>query len=179
VFATIESPPLGELIAGVLGPSQNWIAEQIVRTLGAERGEVGSLAEGLGVVRAFLADEVGVDTLDVRARDGSGLSAYNLVTPRALVRVLQYMDVRSDAEAWRRAMAEPNERDSTLEDRLAGLEGRVFAKTGSISNVNSLSGYLVRNNGQRVTFSILSNATGVAPTEVRTAIDDLVRLLAR
>lgn len=76
-------------------------------------------------------------------------------------------------------MAEPSEEESTLEDRLAELEGRLFAKTGSISNVNTLSGYLVRSDGEEVIFSILSNAAGVSADEVLAAIDDIVRALAR
>lgn len=179
LLATLESPPLSELVAAVLGPSQNWITEQLVRTLGAERGERGDLDEGLRLVRDFLTTDVGIDSLDVSARDGSGLSAYNLVTPRALVRVLQYMAARPDAAAYRAAMAEPGEKDSTLEERLAGLEGRLFAKTGSISNVNTLSGYLVRASGEDVIFSILSNGAGVDADQVRETIDEVVRTLAR
>jgi len=179
LVAVLESPPLSELVAGVLGPSQNWMAEQLTLTLGAERGERGSWEEGVAVIQRFLMEEVGVDSLDVSARDGSGLSAYNLVTPRAIVRVLRYMDARDDAASYRSAMAEPGEFDSTLEERLAGLEGRVFAKTGSISNVNSLSGYLVREDGTDVIFSILSNGSGLPAEEMRDAIDSVVRVLAR
>ena len=163
----------------MLEPSQNWMAEQVVRTLGAELGERGGLEEGLAVVQRFLHEAAGVDTLDVKPRDASGLSAYNLLTPRAVVRVLQHMAARPDAEAYRRALAEPGEEESTLEDRLAGLEGRVFAKTGTISNVNTLSGYVVREDGRRIVFSILTNATGATASEVRSAIDGIVRILAR
>jgi D-alanyl-D-alanine carboxypeptidase/D-alanyl-D-alanine-endopeptidase (penicillin-binding protein 4) len=179
LVTALESPPLSELVAGVLAPSQNWIAEQLTLTLGAEHGEHGSWEEGVSVIERFLIEEVGVDTLDVSARDGSGLSAYNLVTPRALARVLQFMDARDDSGAYRAAMAEPGEVDSTLEERLSGLEGRVFAKTGSISNVNSLSGYLVRKDGERVVFSILSNSSGLPANDMRDAIDAVVRVLAR
>jgi D-alanyl-D-alanine carboxypeptidase/D-alanyl-D-alanine-endopeptidase (penicillin-binding protein 4) len=178
-LAALESPPLARIVADMLGPSQNWIAEQLVRTLGAEAGRAGSLADGLATLAAFLRLEVGVDSLDVRPRDGSGLSAYNLVTPRALVRVLAYMDARPDRETFRGALAEPGEKGSTLEDRLAGLEGRVFAKTGSISNVHSLSGFIAGRPGGDVVFSILMNAAGAPPGEVRGAIDRVVRLLAR
>jgi len=179
LVTALESPPLAELVAGVLGPSQNWIAEQLTLTLGAEVGEGGNWDEGVAVIERFLSEEVGVDTLDISARDGSGLSAYNLVTPRAIVRVLQHMGAREDADAYRAAMAEPGERDSTLEERLLELQGRVFAKTGSISNVNSLSGYLVREDGRRVIFSILSNGSGLPAEEMRDAIDGVVRVLAR
>ena len=179
LLATLESPPLHELVGAVLEPSQNWIAEQLTLALGAERGERGSWPQGIGVLEAFLTQEAGVDSLDVSARDGSGLSAYNLVTPRALVRVLQHMAARPDALAYRAAMAEPGEEDSTLEERLSGLEGRVFAKTGTISNVNSLSGYLVRGNGEDVIFAILANGAGLDDDEVEATIDEIARVLAR
>jgi D-alanyl-D-alanine carboxypeptidase/D-alanyl-D-alanine-endopeptidase (penicillin-binding protein 4) len=130
-------------------------------------------------MRTFLTEQVGVDSLDIAPRDGSGLSAYNLVTPRALVRILQYMQRGTNASTYRAAMAQPGEEDSTLERRLMDLQGRLFAKTGTISNVNSLSGYLVRDDGTDVIFSILSNGSGLPASSVRTAIDDVVRVLAR
>ncbi|MBM4183539.1 MAG: D-alanyl-D-alanine carboxypeptidase/D-alanyl-D-alanine-endopeptidase [Gemmatimonadetes bacterium] len=179
VLTAIESPPLRELVRVVLEPSQNWVSEQLLLALGAAQGERGSWPEGLRLMHEFLHDDVGIDSLDVSARDGSGLSAYNLVTPRALVRVLGYMAARPDAAAYRAAMPEPGEEDSTLEERLPGLEGRVFAKTGTISNVNSLSGYLVRENGQEVIFSILANGAGLDDEIVEQGIDDIVRILAR
>jgi D-alanyl-D-alanine carboxypeptidase/D-alanyl-D-alanine-endopeptidase (penicillin-binding protein 4) len=176
--AALQSPPLREIAAGILEPSQNWMTEQLIRTLGAERGDQGSWAEGIRVITRFLVEDVGVDSLDVAPRDGSGLSAYNLVTPRALVRILRFMASGASAQAYRRALAEPGEEGSTLSRRLQGLEGRLFAKTGTISNVNSLSGYLVREDGREVVFSILSNGSGLPSSSVRAAIDDVVRLLA-
>jgi D-alanyl-D-alanine carboxypeptidase/D-alanyl-D-alanine-endopeptidase (penicillin-binding protein 4) len=178
-LATIQSPPVIELVAGVLEPSQNWMTEQVVRALGARYGHEGSWSEGVGVVEAYLVNEVGVDSLDIVPRDGSGLSAYNLVTPRAVVRILQDMRAGPHAEAYRTAMAEPGEEGSTLERRLPELQGRVFAKTGTISNVNSLSGYLVRDDGREIIFSILTNGSGLPSSRVRAAIDDVVRSLAR
>jgi D-alanyl-D-alanine carboxypeptidase/D-alanyl-D-alanine-endopeptidase (penicillin-binding protein 4) len=83
------------------------------------------------------------------------------------------------ADVYRRALAEPGEEGSTLSRRLEGFEGRVFAKTGTISNVNSLSGYLVGDDGREVVFSILSNGSGLSSSRVRAAIDDVVRVLAR
>jgi D-alanyl-D-alanine carboxypeptidase/D-alanyl-D-alanine-endopeptidase (penicillin-binding protein 4) len=82
------------------------------------------------------------------------------------------------ADAFRRALAEPGEEDSTLERRLPGFEGRVFAKTGTISNVNSLSGYLVGSDGDQIVFSILSNGSGLPSSRVRAAIDDVLKALA-
>ncbi len=175
----MQSPPVSEISAGILEPSQNWMTEQTVRALGARYGDEGSWSEGIDVVEAFLVNEVGVRPSDIAARDGSGLSFYNLVTPRAIVRILTEMHQMPWGPEYRDAMAEPGEEDSTLENRLEELEGRVFAKTGTISNVNSLSGYLVRENGQEVAFSILSNGSGLPASRVRRAIDEIVRALAR
>tara|TARA_B100001179_G_C18539560_1_gene380945 strand:+ start:276 stop:746 length:471 start_codon:yes stop_codon:yes gene_type:complete len=154
------------------------MSEQLVHTLGAELGKHGNWEEGIAVLKSFLVDEVGIAPQDVSAQDGSGLSAYNLVTPRAINRVLRYMYTESGGNAYRKAMAEPGERGSTLEHRLLGLESEVFAKTGSISNVNSLSGYIVPESGNTLIFSILSNGAGLNPSRVRARIDDLVRILA-
>lgn len=176
--AGLTSPPLADIVEAILELSQNWMAEQLIRTLGATRGEQGSWSDGVTVVRTFLQNEMGVDSLDIAPRDGSGLSAYDLVTPRALVTILRAMAARPDGDRFRHALAEPSEKKSTLEDRLRGMEGRLFAKTGTISNVNSLSGYLVGNGGREVVFSILSNGSGLPSARVREAIDDVVRVLA-
>lgn len=178
-LVALRSPPLIEIVEGILEPSQNWMTEQLVRTLGAERGESGSWEEGTEVVTRFLVEIVGIDSLDVAPRDGSGLSAYNLVTPRAIVAVLRHMAASPSGAAYRAALAEPGEEDSTLERRLPGLEGRLHGKTGTISNVNSLSGYLVGEDGREIVFSILSNGSGLPSAEVRAAIDDVVNVLAR
>ncbi len=178
-LATLWSPPLSQLLSGILESSQNWMTEQLVRALGARYGRKGSWDEGTGVMHAYLVNEVGVVPSDLSPRDGSGLSAYNLVTPRAMVRVLKEMAEGPSAEAFRSALAEPSEEGSTLETRLSGLEDRVFAKTGTISNVNSLSGYLVRDDGDDVIFSILTNGSGLPASRLRPVIDDIVRVLAR
>jgi len=174
----LTSPPMVEIVQAILEPSQNWMTEQLVRTLGAELGEEGSWEGGLDVVTRFLVDQVGVDSLDISPRDGSGLSSADLVTPRALVRILRYMAAGPNGEAFRHALAEPGEEDSTLERRLPGFEGRVYGKTGTIANVNSLSGYLVRDDGREVVFSILSNGSGLPSSRVRATIDEVVAVLA-
>lgn len=176
---TMESPRVSEIAAGILEPSQNWMTEQTVRALGARFGEEGSWNEGIDVVEAYLVNEVGVRPSDISARDGSGLSFYNLITPRAIVRILTDMHQMPWAAEYRDAMAEPGEDGSTLANRLEGLEGRIFAKTGTISNVNSLSGYLLGENGQEIAFSILSNGSGLPASRVRRAIDEIVQALAR
>lgn len=177
--AAVESPPLAEIVRAILEPSQNWMTEQLVRTLGAERGEGGSWSDGLAVIADLLEEELGIEPTDIHLRDGSGLSAYNLLTPRAVVRILTDARSRPWAETYRDAMAEPGRSGTTLSSRLTDLEGRVFAKTGTISHVNALSGYLVADDGREIVFSIMTNASNLPAQRVRSAMDDVVRELAR
>jgi D-alanyl-D-alanine carboxypeptidase/D-alanyl-D-alanine-endopeptidase (penicillin-binding protein 4) len=177
-LAGLRSPPLMEIVEGILEPSQNWMAEQLVRSLGATDSTRAGWSDGLAAVREYLVSRVGVDSLDVSLRDGSGLSAYNLVTPRAVVAILLHAARQPWGPAYRTGMAEPGEEGSTLASRLDGLEGRLFAKTGTISNVNSLSGYLVTDQGREVVFSILTNGSGLPASLVRDSMDRLVRTLA-
>lgn len=178
-LASIASPPMSELIAGVLGPSQNWMSEQILLTLGAEVEGRGGWAEGTRVLSDFLRRDVGLDSLDFVVRDGSGLSVQNLVTPRALVRVLQHARGGDAGPAFRAALAEPGERETTLEERLVDLEGRLFAKTGTLTHVSAISGYLTRSDGSELVFSVLSNGSARPAEDVREVVDAVIRELAR
>ncbi len=177
--AGLPSPPLAEVVRAIMEPSQNWMTEQLVRTLGAELGREGSWNAGFEVLTTFLVDEVGVDPVELHWRDGSGLSAYNLISPRALVRILDDARTRPWFAQYRAAQAEPGRNDSTLRTRLAPLAGRVHAKTGSISHVNALSGYLVRDDGREVIFSILTNTGNLPAAQVREAMDLLVLEFSR
>ncbi len=175
----ISSPTMSEIVKAILEPSQNWMTEQLVKTLGAEWGEEGSWQEGFRVEREFLTEEVGVDSLDIFYQDGSGLSAYNLVTPRAMIRVLEFMRNSPHAGVYKDALASPGEDPGTLRRRLLSLEGRLFAKTGTINHVNSLSGYLVTDSGRELIFSILTNGSGISSGPVRDGIDRVVEVVAR
>ena len=175
----LTSPRMAEIVKGILEPSQNWMAEQLVRTLGAEEGQEGSWREGFLIEHEFLTQEVGVDSLDITLRDGSGLSAKSLVTPRAVVQILEYMRASSNSGAFRNALASPGEEEGTLQNRLPGLESRVFAKTGTILHVNTLSGYVFTESGRELIFSILTNGSGLPSGVVRAAIDKVVEVAAR
>jgi len=177
LIATWHSPPLTEIVAAILKPSQNWIAEQLLKTLGAERGERGSWREGIAVETRYLIDVVGLDSAEFRLADGSGLAAQNLLTPRAIVRLLDHARQQPWGPHFRDALARPGE-SGTLEHRLTEFEGRLFAKTGTITYVNSLSGYLHTPDGRELIFSIMTNASGTPAATVRRAIDRIVRAIA-
>jgi len=179
LLSSVSSPPLGEIVQAILEPSQNWMTEQLVRALGMELGNEGGWQEGFRVERGFLTGEVGVDTLDIVFRDGSGMSRQNLVTPRALVQVLEYMRGSQNAGIFRNALASPGEEGSTLENRLQVLRSRVFAKTGTLTHVTSLSGYVFTESGRELIFSVLTNGSGLPSGTVREGIDKVIEVLAR
>lgn len=177
-IATWHSAPLSEIVPAILKPSQNWIAEQLLKTLGAERGEGGSWRDGLEVERRYLIDVVGIDSTAFWLSDGSGLSVQNLLTPRAVIQLLDHARRRPWGTIYLQAQAQPGE-SGTLERRLVDLEGRLFAKTGSVTHVNSLSGYVRAANGRELLFSIMTNASGWPAAEVRRAMDAIVRAATR
>jgi len=191
-LARVVSPPLLDVVEVVLGPSHNWMAEQLLRALGP-RAPLGPPApgapvatqppragwpSGLVALRRYMIDAVGVDSLDLLLRDGSGLSAQNVLTPRSLVRLLEQVARTPWGEGFRLALPEPREAGTTLVNRLPGLEGRMFAKTGTLTNVVALSGYLVRTDGTLVIFSVLTNASGLPASRVQAGVDEIVRALA-
>lgn len=171
------SPPLSEIVRNILQPSQNWIAEQLVRTLGAEKGEGGGWRSGIAVEQDFLFNTVGIDSTALSLQDGSGMSHQNLVTPHAVVQLLEYARTAPWSQVFRDALTGPG-RPGTLSNRLQGLDGRVTGKTGTLSNVNALSGYVRTRDGRELIFSILSNASGLGGGPVVSALDRMVDALA-
>jgi D-alanyl-D-alanine carboxypeptidase/D-alanyl-D-alanine-endopeptidase (penicillin-binding protein 4) len=155
------SPPLEELLKIINKHSDNFYADQLLRTLGGEfRGE-GSIEKGIDVVREFLIYNVYARPDEFQLVDGSGLSHDNLVTPELLVRVMHYMRSRSEHfQAYYESLSIPTV-DGTLGGRIRHeLATNIRAKTGSISGVISLSGYLTSRSGQQIYFSIIGNNAG-------------------
>ncbi len=109
--------------------------------------------------------------------DGSGLARNDLITPDALVRLLRAMDASPQSEAWR-SLLPVSGTDGSLHERLAGkAAGKVWAKTGSLTHVSALSGYLRNRRGDDLTFSILVNHFNGKTAEMRALIDKAVLLM--
>jgi D-alanyl-D-alanine carboxypeptidase/D-alanyl-D-alanine-endopeptidase (penicillin-binding protein 4) len=174
----VRSVSLDSVVAAVLRPSQNWIAEQLLKTIAANIEDEGSWSAGITLERRFLIDQAGIDSTAFFLRDASGLSVQNLLTPAATVELLEFARSQAWGEQFRGALPAPGMSESTLENRLPGLEDRLRAKTGTITHVNSLAGYLETADGRTLTFSIMTNASGVASAAVRRGIDRIVEALA-
>jgi serine-type D-Ala-D-Ala carboxypeptidase/endopeptidase (penicillin-binding protein 4) len=172
------SPDLIDVVTAILMPSQNWMAEQLLKTLGAVQTGQGSWPSGLAVERRHLIDVVGLDSTSFNLRDASGMAPQNLLAPEANVLLLRYAAGRPWGAAFRSALPRPGLAGATLSGRLQGLESQVSAKTGTISNVATLSGYLVTHSGRELIFSVMTNGTGVAAAPARAAVDQIVEALA-
>ncbi len=157
--------------------SQNLHAELALRAVGRARRGTGTIAAGLEEMRAFL-EEIGVPPGAYFFRDGSGLARLNLVTPGAIVKLLLHMYGSPMHDQWLSLLPVSGE-DGSLRLRFTGTPaaGRVHAKTGSLSHVSALSGYIQRRNGSWVVFSILANNYNVPTAEVRGAIDRICTLI--
>jgi D-alanyl-D-alanine carboxypeptidase/D-alanyl-D-alanine-endopeptidase (penicillin-binding protein 4) len=156
-LATLSSPPLSEILKALMKPSQNQIAEVLLRTLGLERAGVGTADSGRRVVeRQFAEWKIPSDAFVVR--DGSGLSRNDLISPEAVVMVLDVMRRAPSFDLYFASLPIAGV-DGTIRMRMRGTpaENNVRAKTGTLSMVRSLSGYVKSADGRLLQFSILCN----------------------
>jgi len=179
VLFTHTSPPMADVLAAFLKPSQNQLGEMLVKTMGVELRGMGTWPAGLSAIDSVMRSWQMPPRLLSQA-DGSGLSRYNLVAPAFLVALLE-REARSPHAAVYHAALPVAGRDGTLANRMRGTpaEGNVHAKTGTLSGVRSLSGYFTTAAGERMVFSIISNHHTVPSREVdRVAESALMRLIA-
>lgn len=170
------SGPLVEIVRGMNRESDNFVAEMLLKELGASVARRGSTEAGAAVVRAALAG-AGVPVAGVHIADGSGLSLRDRLTAQSLVAILRV------------GASDPGIRDAfvtslsvagisgTLKSRLdrRPTRGRVIAKTGTTNAASALAGFVRR----RYAFAILQNGSPVPYWSARAAQDRFVTLLAR
>ena len=156
VVAARASVPLDQIVTVTNKVSQNLHAELLLRLLGRAEGANGSVAQGARVVRSFLTASVGVLPDDFLLYDGSGLSTKDLVTPRSITALLRYSMTQPWGALFRSSLPVAGV-DGSLQTRLLPLRGRVQAKTGTLGEVDALSGFLTAASGRVVLFSILCN----------------------
>ena len=158
VLASVESPPLAQLVRLTLKPSDNWFAEMLLKDLAVAGGRKGTTTTGAQAAAAF-ARRLGSG---VSMNDGSGLSRADRASPRQVVKLLDRMRNRPEFDALFTALPIAG-RDGTLHDRMrhGAARGRCRAKTGTLSNVSALSGYCNSRSGDLIEFSFLMNRAGV------------------
>ncbi|MGH9643584.1 MAG: D-alanyl-D-alanine carboxypeptidase/D-alanyl-D-alanine endopeptidase [Terriglobales bacterium] len=176
-LASYESKPLTDDVRVINKVSQNLHAEILLRLLGRERGNAGTVEGGLEVLRQFLT-QAGVASDQYAFYDGSGLSRQNLVTPQGIVQLLRYAASQPWGAAYKSSFPVAGV-DGSLAERLTSskLQKRVMAKTGSLGGVRALSGYATTDSGQAVVFSILSNNLNLPAKRVTDTIDGIVEAI--
>jgi D-alanyl-D-alanine carboxypeptidase, serine-type, PBP4 family len=173
MLAQLPALPLAADVKIINKVSQNLHAELMLRRVGHLWGS-GSIADG----QAALADAMaaaGVPEGSYLLADGSGMSSYNRVTPRAVVTLLRWVAKQPWSAAWRDSLPVGGQ-DGTLRARFQNtpLNQKVFAKTGSLNASRALSGYLVAASGRTLVFSAIANDMPEGGDNAATAVMDRV-----
>ena len=173
VLAEHVSIPLRQSVKLVNKISQNLHTEMLLRTAARQNG-AWSTPEDLANFAATFYSIAGIPPGDVVQTDGSGLSRHDLVTPRAVVALLLYVQKQPWFGAYFESLPVAGI-DGTLEDRMKNsiAVGRLHAKTGSVEHVRTRSGYADLPSGRRLVFSFLSNNMGSKSHEATDALDAL------
>jgi D-alanyl-D-alanine carboxypeptidase/D-alanyl-D-alanine-endopeptidase (penicillin-binding protein 4) len=175
----ITSPSLAILIQNTNQPSDNLYAEALLHKLGVAFNFPTTLDNSLQALQDTLTT-IGVNPDSYLLRDGSGLSRHNLVSPEALVQTLIAMARSPSAAEYRDSLPIAGV-SGTLRRRFLAtpLESQLRAKTGTLTGVSTLSGYLDTSAYGRVAFSIMLNHSTVPTSIQRQAIDEMVLLFSR
>lgn len=180
-LAEHKSVPMSEMLKLLNKPSDNLIAECLLKTVGAIKkgqGTAGSGGTGAQTARAFFAS-IGMDVTHLSQADGSGLSRFNFVSPRDFVQLLTYLHDQPNFPALYDSLPIAGV-DGSLRNRLKNTlaSSNCHAKTGYISHASSLSGYITTKDGDMLVFSILMNnhlTSNALPVSIQ---DRIVVLLA-
>ncbi len=168
----IPSPTIAMMLTTVLKNSQNLYTEMLFKRAGG-----GTYANAFATDRAFLTSEVGLEGNSFRFADGSGLSADNLTTAEATIRLLRWMNEPARRGMWWALLSQPAT-PGTLRQRLVTLTERVRGKTGTIGGVNALSGIIAMPEGRYRYFSIMVNHHAGDGDEAVKIIDRIVERFA-
>lgn len=154
-----KSEPLSLALRGLNKFSNNFVAEQILKTLGAEKmGPPGTTENGLKIINQYM-QSLGFHEGQYRVVDGSGLSRQNRLTPSQIVKVLEH--VHDDLSIYPEFISALGVMgvDGNVRKRMNGVEEsqKARVKTGTLNSVSALSGYFQSRDGERFAFSILMN----------------------
>jgi serine-type D-Ala-D-Ala carboxypeptidase/endopeptidase (penicillin-binding protein 4) len=173
-LSEFESPPISAIVRLMNQPSDNYIAEMLIKGLGAQFGTSGSTTAGGTVIK----EAVRPFGITPTVIDGSGLSRGDRTTPRDVVQLLKSMDSSEAGVAFDESLPVAG-RNGTLYNRMRGTaaQDRCHAKTGTLHDVSALAGFCNTTGGERVAFAFLMNR--VNPSGARALQDRMTVALAR
>ncbi|MCX6600322.1 MAG: D-alanyl-D-alanine carboxypeptidase/D-alanyl-D-alanine-endopeptidase [bacterium] len=172
-----SSPPLPDVLALMNKESDNFSGEHVLRALGLAAGGVPDRRAGLDAVSRFAARS-GIDKSTLHLEDGCGLSRQNLVSARAAVKLLRAIYASPERDVFLSSLAVSGT-DGTLAYRLNAPQvvGRVHGKTGTMTQVSNIAGYVQTERGESFAFAILCDHFSNSIHRVRTAQDRLLERL--
>ncbi|MGK7961196.1 D-alanyl-D-alanine carboxypeptidase/D-alanyl-D-alanine endopeptidase [Crocosphaera sp.] len=170
----IRSESLQKIITKANQESNNLYAESLLNLLVDEN----SGKSAIDNLKATL-NQLQLDADTYHLKDGSGLSRHNLVSPEVLVNLLTFMMRTPEREVYRQSLAVGGV-NGTLKNRFQEtiIEGKIQAKTGTLSGSSSLSGYMEPPNSSQLAFSIMVNQSDLPASELREIIDNILINLA-
>ena len=174
-LTTITSPPLQQILNQINQESNNLYAEAIAKIL-AKKLNTKTPIEALNQSLTNL----GIDSEEYVLVDASGLSRQNLITPQTLVKTLRLMSRSPQAKSYRDSLAVAGV-NGTLENRFrhTSIHRNLWGKTGTLTGVGALSGYIYPTQYPILAFSILLNNSEVSNREIGQAIDEITVILNR
>ena len=172
-----KSKPLLFSAINLMNESDNLTAELFVKSIGAIDTIPGSWKSGLDSIKTFLAREVLLDTANIRLVDGSGVSRYNLTSAAQLNSLLSWMYKSEHKDDFLSTLPGGGWKNSTLEKRLINEGELVRAKTGGLSGVRNLAGYITSQKYGDVAFSILMNGYTDSSSRYARIHDQILRTI--
>ncbi len=170
-----KSPPMSDIIKIINKKSQNFYSEQIIRTIGKEMLGKGNWESGVLGVKNYLSS-LGLDIDRLALHDGSGLSRMDLISPGEIVALLRAMQRQTKIFPAFDTSLPVMGIDGTLSERLkgSGATGNVHAKTGFLTGIRCLSGYVKTKDDELLAFSFMVNNYTIPTREINDLQDALI-----
>lgn len=177
-LAAYYSVPLSEILTRMMKRSQNMYAETMPRVIGWQEKGLGSIDNGREVMGTVFST-FGIEPGSWVYADGSGLTRYDYISPEILVKILEGMYNSEHRDLWMSTFPVAGV-DGTLRNRMKGTaaQGNAIGKTGTISNVRGLSGYVKTASGENIVYSFLVNGHIVSGAENERITDSILALIA-
>lgn len=178
LVATYTSPQLSEILKVINKNSQNFFAEQVLRTVSAESGGPGTGEHAIEMELEFL-DSVGIKTKYITIVDGSGYARTNQVSPMNIIAILRYIRTHKHWRVFYDSLPIAGV-DGTLKRRMRNTpaHGNVRAKTGFVDKVRTISGFLRTFDNEPLVFSIMCNNFTVNRLDIEKIQDKILAKLA-
>jgi len=169
-FQQLHSRPVDSVLRPMMHRSDNFFAEQMLLMVSQEKL---GLMDDRTIIDTLLKTDLADLPQKPRWVDGSGLSRYNLFTPQDFVAILHKMEKEFGMQRIKGIL--PTGGEGTISSYYKEDSGYIYAKTGTLSGVVSLSGYLYTSKGKLLIFSVLVNNQNGSATDVRRAVERFVR----